>query len=111
MIKAYKYCLLPTEEQKQVFANWFGACRFVYNLGLEAKMAAWESLRKNVTRFDLIKQLTELKNTEALWLKECPGQSLESAITNLDFAYKKFFSGAGFPKFKAKGIYFNHNIN
>lgn len=102
MLKAYKYCLLPTEDQKLVFENWFCACRFVYNLGLETKIASWTSLRKNVSCFDLMKQLTELKKTECKWLAECPAQSLESAITNLDNAYTKFFKGCGFPKFKKK---------
>lgn len=102
MLKAYKYCLLPTDEQKQILASWFGSCRFIYNLGLESKIAAWTSLQKNVSCFDLMRQLTELKNTECTWLSECPRQSLESAITNLDNAYTKFFKGGGFPKFKKR---------
>lgn len=102
MLKTYKYSLLPTEDQKAVFAQWFGSCRFVYNLGLEAKIAAWTSLKKNVTCFDLNKQLTELKHTECLWLKECPAQSLESSLANLDSAYTAFFKGGGFPKFKKR---------
>lgn len=80
-----------------------GCCRFIYNLGLETKMAAWTSARKNVSCFDLMKQLTELKKTEAPWLNECPRQSLESAITNLESAYTNFFKGGGFPKFKKRG--------
>lgn len=102
MLKAYKYRLLPTEDQKATFAQWFGSCRFVYNLGLEAKIAAWTSLKKSVTCFDLMKQLTELKRTECTWLKDCPGQSLESSLTNLDNAYTAFFKGGGFPKFKKR---------
>jgi len=103
MIKAYKYRLLPSEEQKATLDRWIGACRFVYNLGLESKIAAWTSLRKNVTSFDLIKQLVELKQTECSWLKDCPAQSLESALTNLDVAFKKFFKGeGGFPRFKKR---------
>lgn len=102
MIKAYKYCLLPTDEQKHILAQWFGSCRFVYNLGLEAKIAAWTSLKKNVTCFDLMKQLTELKHSESPWLKDCPAQSLESALTHLDSAFTSFYRGNGFPKFKKR---------
>lgn len=102
MIKAYKYRLLPTEEHKKILANWFGACRFIYNLGLETKIAAWTSLRRNVSCFDLMRQLTELKKTECKWLSDCSRQSLESALTNLDNAYTKFFKGGGFPKFKKR---------
>lgn len=48
-----------------------------------------------------MKQTTELR-AETPWLEDCPAQSLESAINNLDSAYKKFFKGAGFPSFKKK---------
>ena len=30
----YKIKLYPTEEQKQIFKEYFGASRFVYNLGI-----------------------------------------------------------------------------
>lgn len=102
MIRTYKYCLLPTEEQKRIFINWFGACRFIYNLGLEAKKSAWESLRVNVSYYDLAKQLTELKQKECSWLDDCPRQSLESSLSNLDKAYMHFFNGGGYPKYKNK---------
>jgi len=29
-------------------------------------------------------------------------QSLQQSIQNMDIAFKKFFKGAGFPKFKSK---------
>lgn len=102
MLKAYKYRIYPSDSQKETLKKWFGACRFIYNLGLETKIAAWTSARKNVTCFDLIKQLTHLKRNEAPWLSECSRQSLESALTNLDNAYTKFFKGGGFPKFKKR---------
>ncbi len=103
MIKAYKYRLLPSEKQKILLSSWIEACRFVYNLGLETKIAAWTSQKRNVSKFDLTKQLTELKHTEGGWLKDCPSQSLESALANLEKAYSGFFRGCGFPNFKKKG--------
>jgi putative transposase len=104
MLKTYKYELLPTEEQKHQLNNIFGACRFVYNLALETKLYAYQSQRKNISCFDLIKQLTELKKDEnTKWLKEVPAQSLQQAISNLDGAFTNFFKGkAKFPKFKRK---------
>lgn len=102
MLKAYKYRLLPTEDQQKWFSGLFGACRFIYNLGLEVKKNAWSSAAKNITSYDLTKQLTELKHTECQWLKDYPSNVLEASIANLDKAYKGFFNGGGFPKFKAK---------
>jgi putative transposase len=75
----------------------------VYNLGLETKIAAYASARKNISCFDLIKQMKELKDSGQVdWLKECPSQSLQMSLRNLDNAYTKFFKGGGFPKFKNK---------
>jgi putative transposase len=102
MLKAYKYCLLPTEGQKQQLAKFFGCARFVFNLGLETKMHAWTTARKHLTCIDLANQMKELKDTEAEWLKECPSQTLQMALRNLDNAYSAFFRGGGFPKFKSK---------
>lgn len=102
MLRAYKYRILPTEEQKLQLAKFFGSARFVYNLGLETKMRAWASARKNFTCIDLANQLKELKDTEAQWLQDCPSQTLQMALRNLDNAYTQFFKGGGFPKFKSK---------
>ena len=102
MLKAYKYCLLPSEEQKLQLAKFFGSARFVFNLGLETKIAAWTSAKKNLTCIDLANQMKDLKDTEAPWLSECPSQTLQMALRNLDNAYTNFFRGKGFPKFKKK---------
>lgn len=102
MLKAYKYAILPTEEQKQQLAKFFGSARFVYNLGLETKLQAWASARKHLSCIDLANQMKELKDTEAIWLAECPSQTLQMSLRNLDNAFTKFFKGAGFPKFKSK---------
>jgi len=102
MLKAYKYCLLPTQEQKQQLAKFFGSCRFVFNLGLETKMQVWTSAHKHLTYIDLANQMKEFKDTQAQWLGECPSQTLQMSLRNLDNAYTNFFRGGGFPKFKSK---------
>ncbi len=102
MLRAYKYCLLPTESQKQQLAQAFGCVRFVWNLGLETRITAFKSYGKSLNFFDLAKQVTELKNTDAPWLKECSAQALQMSLRNQDNTYTKFFKGGGFPKFKSK---------
>ena len=37
MIKAFKYRIYPTEEQKVLMSKHFGHCRWVYNWGLDTK--------------------------------------------------------------------------
>jgi len=101
MFKAFKYRLYPTEPQKELIAKHIGSSRFVYNLALETKNTAYLGSKHNFSPFDLIKQLPELKK-ECEWLKEVNSQSLQQSIQNMDIAFKKFFKGAGFPKFKSK---------
>lgn len=107
--KAYKYRVFPTEEQETLFNKTFGACRYVYNLALETKITAYK-YGKNVSSYDLSKQLTDLKKDENVqWLSEVSAASLGWSLRNLDTAYKNFFKRvkkgmgkAGFPKFKSK---------
>ena len=101
MFKAFKYRIYPTEPQKVLIAKHIGSSRFVFNLALETKNAAYIGSKHNYSAFDLVKQLPELKK-ELPWLKEVNSQSLQQSIQNMDIAFKKFFKGAGFPKFKKK---------
>lgn len=101
MFKAYKYRLYPTNSQKELIAKHIGSSRFVYNLALETKNTAYLGSKHNLSQFDLIKQLPALKE-ECEWLKEVNSQSLQQSIQNMDTAFKGFFKGGGFPKFKSK---------
>jgi len=103
----YKRKLILTKSQENRISSWIGACRVVYNMGLEIRIASWKNLQKGVSKFDLMKQLTEIKDTE--WIKDVPSQSLQSTMDRLDISYKNFFrnchSGGGFPKFANKRKY------
>ena len=101
MYKARKYRIYPTNSQKELIHKHCGSVRFLYNLALETKTTAYLGNRVNLSRYDLQKQVVDLKK-ELPRLKETNSQSLQSALINLDEAYKKFFKGAGFPKFKKK---------
>ncbi len=99
MLKAFKYRIYPNKEQSILLSKHFGACRFIYNLALETKIAAYSSARINLNRYDLQTQMKDLKK-ECEWLNEINAQSLQSELMHLDAAYLKFFKGGGFPKFK-----------
>jgi len=101
MYKAFKYRLYPTSSQKELIAKHIGCSRFVYNLALETKATAYIGAKNNLSRYDLQKQMVDLKK-ECEWLKKVNSQSLQVALLNLDTAYSRFFKGAGFPKFKKK---------
>lgn len=102
MLKAYKYRLYPTEEQKELIEKTMGCCRLVYNLALELKIMAYKQHGVNLNYYSICSQLKYLKE-EAPFLKEVNSQSLQAAAGNLEKAFDNFFRGRGFPKFKVKG--------
>src|SRR4028118_1271621 len=85
----------PTKAQQQCFAQWVGTCRYVYNLALDTKIHAYK-YGVNLSKFDLIKQLPDLKEVE--WVKQVHSQTLQDVVERLDKAYQSFFKGNGFPK-------------
>ena len=110
MLKANKYRLYPTEEQSVLLNKHIGCVRFLYNLALETKQMAWAGSRVDLNRYDLQKQLVDLKK-ECEWLKEVNSQSLQVALMNLDAAYLRFFKGQNsFPKFKKKSNSGSFNV-
>ena len=104
MLKAYKYRLYPSAEQKVQIHQHFGCARWIYNYALNKKMTAFQTEKKSLSRFDIQADLPNLKRNEATsWLKEVNSQTLQASLENLDKAYTRFFKEKkGFPKFKAK---------
>lgn len=102
MFKAYKYRIYPTLDQKRMFEDHFGCCRYIYNWGLEQKIQAYEGDSKSLSYNELSARLTQLKK-EKDWLYNVNSQSIQRALKQLDAAYTKFLrEHTGFPKFKTK---------
>jgi putative transposase len=101
MLRSKKYRLYPSESQILELEKHFGCCRLIWNLALAVKIESWKGAKKNISRYDLQKQLVDLKS-EYSWLYEVNAQSLQSVLLHLDNAFKGFFNGNGYPKFKKK---------
>ena len=107
----FKYELRPTRTQANLFAQFAGAARFVYNWGLSERINHYKETGKTLTYFSQTKALTQKKkdDTENIWLKDMNSQSINNSLLNLDSAFKNFFrrlktgEKPGFPKFKKKG--------
>ena len=105
MLRAYKYRIYPTEEQKVLLAKTFGCCRFVYNWALNLKIEAYKQEKKSIGNVELTNRMKRELKTEHEWLGEVNSQALQSALRNLDTAYKNFFRdthAVGFPRFKSR---------
>lgn len=105
MLRAYKYRLYPTEEQKEMFAKTFGCCRFVYNWALDLKIKAYKERKETLGNVYLTNLMVSELKKEKEWLTEVNAQSLQSALRNLDAAYTNFFrdtKAVGFPRFKSR---------
>lgn len=101
MDKAYKIRIYPNKEQTELIEKSFGCTRFVYNYFLDLKQKAYRESKTKYSYFDLGKFLTKLKQ-EHIWLKEPDKYALQNSVKDLDTAYKRFFKGSGYPRFKSK---------
>ena len=102
-LKAYKFRIYPSDEQKTFFSKTFGCVRLVYNLMLNDRIKTYEENKGNLDK--KIKYPTPAKyKNDYKFLKEIDSLALANAQMNLDKAYKNFFrdKSIGFLKFKSK---------
>ena len=100
MLRTYKYRLYPTQRQSSLIDQSIGVCRLVYNLALEVKIWAFRNGTR-LSAFDLCYQLVDLKK-EYDWIDQVDSQTLQAAVRKVDIAFRNFFNGKGYPKFKSK---------
>jgi putative transposase len=102
-LRAYKYRIYPTEEQKVFFAKTFGCVRLVYNLMLSERIKDYEMAKKDLSKKKKFPTPAKYKK-DFPFLKEVDSLALANAQLNLDKAYKNFFrdKSVGFPRFKSK---------
>ena len=101
MNKSFKVRIYPTKEQQVLLEKTFGASRFVYNHFLKLKSYLYQEFKIRISYNHTSKMLTELKRQKQ-WLKFLDSCSLQNALKDLDNAYKMFYKGSGYPKFKRK---------
>ena len=104
MLRAYRYRLYPSEDQKVMLAKHFGSCRFVWNHYLDLNNRRYAETGKGTSFKQMCKELTLLKKEdEYLWLKDVNSQSLQPSLLHLETAYRRFFNKLGEePVFKGK---------
>lgn len=101
MNKSFKIRIYPNKKQKIIINKTFGCTRFIYNFMLNLKQKLYKNFNINLSYNNMSKILTELKRHK-LWLCEVDAVTLQQCLKNLDNAFKMFFNGNGYPKFKSK---------
>ena len=102
MNKAYKYKLLPNQQQIQLLQQIAGNSRWLWNYMLAQQQTKYDQDKKFVFAIEMANQLPALKKTNN-WLSLSPSQSLQQTCIDQDIALKSVWkSGFGFPKFKSK---------
>jgi putative transposase len=99
--KSFKYELRLTAEQEDICCQTIGICRFVWNKALDLKKKLWEDNKKKIHWIEIDKLLPKWKRLFP-WMKVAPSQALQQVIQDLDKAFKSFFRGFGYPRFKNK---------
>ncbi len=104
MLKSIKIRLYPNKSQSKQFNELLGCCRFVYNNCLNKKIESYKNDKVNENLTSLGKYFhNELtKNPDYEWLNKHNTKVLKQSIINMLEAYKRFYNGSGFPKFKSK---------
>ena len=110
MFKAYKFRIYPNIEQKIMIDKTFGCTRFVFNKFLFERKEKYEENKIKLNVYEQLKELIDLKK-ENKWLKEVDSCALQKCVFNLDDAFKNFFRGNGYPRFKAKGEHESYTTN
>lgn len=102
MYQALKYRIYPTKEQQIIIDKHFWCTRYIYNWSLKNRISYYQDTQKTKKIFTIQSELPKLKE-ELVWLKEVNSQSLQSAIENMDTAFKNFFRmKKWFPNFHKK---------
>jgi putative transposase len=102
--KAFRYKLRPTAAQEQVFWQFAGAVRWVWNEMLAERKRVYEESGKGVSQYAQMRRLTALKQEpETEWLRTIHSQVLQEPIKQLQQAFVNFFEKrTRFPRFKKR---------
>ena len=110
ILKGYMFRMYPNEKQKELINQTIGCSRFIYNYFLDDKIKEYKETSKSKSTYDQIK-LIPLLSKEKEWLKEVDSCALRNSLFNLEDAFKKFYKGSGYPRFKAKGVHERYKTN
>lgn len=106
--KAYKFKLKTNRKLENKFFSFSGHCRFVWNKALAMNLFRLKNKQKIMyyQELDFFSKLWK-KSTEYSFLKECPSQTIQQKLKDLEKSFKDCFDkkqiNKRLPKFKKRG--------
>ena len=110
ILKGYVFRMYPDEKQEELINKTIGCCRFIYNYFLDDKIKEYKIAGKSKSAYEQIKLIPSLSK-EYPFLKEVDSCALRNSLFNLEDAYKRFYDGSGYPRFKVKGVHESYKTN
>lgn len=108
ILRGFRYKLAPTAEQENLFRQFAGVCRLVYNLALEQRRDWYRQYEANTgAKLNYVAQARELTVLRAQydWIGAVSQTCQQQALRDLDKAYSNFFKGvARYPSPRKKGL-------
>ena len=90
MIRAYRYRLYPTEQQKAELAKTFGCRRYICNYFVREHERAWQEEQKTLSEYDLMHMAVEHKHDKP-WLDGADSAMISWAAIGVIQGYRYFF--------------------
>jgi len=106
--KAFRFRLNASEEQRAVFSQTAGCCRFIWNSALALQKQRLRRGGKLLNYSELCRELTAARNSEGLeFLREVHSKPQQQTLKDLCRAFRDAFDKSQpnkrFPRFKKKG--------
>ena len=106
-LKAFKFRLYPSRSQGRLLEQTLETCRQWYNTCLEERKATWAESREQVSLYDQLRKVKDLKATHP-YAKNIHSHILQTVVQDLDKAFTAFFrrlkvgETPGYPRFKSR---------
>lgn len=102
--KGFRIILYPNEDQKKLIHQYFGASRFVYNLGIDLEKEKYKLDGGFLNKIELDSEFTKIRKKKGFrWLNKFETSSLRFILHDVVLAYNNFFKKISrYPRYKKK---------
>ena len=101
-VLTFRYRLYPTRAQEVKLFEWLESLRLLYNFALAERRDAYNTQKRTIAVYEQKRSLPDLKK-RFLRYTDIHSQVLQDTLFRLDKAFKRFFAGSGYPRFKGDG--------